>query len=134
MPTAGRRGASAGRAASCCSTRASGSTRRGGPVKVGRATAANGAPTDTSHFVYAGLGAVEARDRIDLFGNWESEEYRADALGNNLESRDGQSKDVAGYCSFAPGMRSLSSSQPIGITFESSGLMRSAFQQTLLSR
>ena len=59
------------------------------PTKVWRSTAANGQSPDTTRFVYAGLGAVQARERIDQFGNWESEEYRVDALGNNLESRDG---------------------------------------------
>ena len=60
------------------------------PIKVGRNSAVNFNP-DTSHFVYSGLGAVQARDRIDELGNWESEEYRVDALGNNLESRMGSS-------------------------------------------
>ena len=62
---------------------------QGRPTKVWRATAANGRSPDTTRFVYSGLGAVQARERIDQFGNWESEEYRVDALGNNLESRDG---------------------------------------------
>src|SRR5262249_17001926 len=63
---------------------------QGRPTKVLRTTTANGLPIDTTRFVYAGLGAVQARERIDQFGNWESEEYRVDALGNNVESRDGQ--------------------------------------------
>lgn len=62
---------------------------QGRPTKVWRSTAANGLSPDTNRFVYSGLGAVQARERIDQFGNWESEEYRVDALGNNLESRDG---------------------------------------------
>ncbi|HEY2854904.1 MAG TPA: RHS repeat-associated core domain-containing protein [Gemmatimonadaceae bacterium] len=62
---------------------------QGRPIKVGRSTVANGLPSDTSRFVYSGLGAVQARERIDQLSNWESEEYRVDALGNNVESRDG---------------------------------------------
>ena len=64
---------------------------QGRPTKVWRSTRANGLSPDTSRFVYSGLGAVQARERIDQLGNWESEEYRVDALGNNLESRDGGS-------------------------------------------
>jgi RHS repeat-associated protein len=66
---------------------------QGRAVKVGRTTSAGGVPSDTSRFVYGGLGAVQARERIDQLSNWESEEYRVDALGNNLESRDGQSNN-----------------------------------------
>ena len=63
---------------------------QGRAAKVSRWTAANGQPSDTSYFVYSGLGAAQARERKDQLGHWESEEFRNDAFGNVLQSRTGQ--------------------------------------------
>jgi RHS repeat-associated protein len=51
------------------------------------ATRANGAADDTTDIWYSGLGAVLARERRDANGNWETEEFRVDALGNVLRDR-----------------------------------------------
>ena len=50
-------------------------------------TRANEAPSYTTYLTYAGLGAVLARERRDAAGNWETEEFRTDGLGNVLRSR-----------------------------------------------
>ncbi|CAN5821292.1 hypothetical protein BH11GEM2_BH11GEM2_05720 [soil metagenome] len=50
-------------------------------------TRANQAPSDSTFLSYAGLGAVLARERRDVTGNWETEEFRTDGLGNVLRSR-----------------------------------------------
>lgn len=65
---------------------------QGRVTQVGYSTRANGTPADNTYIAYSGLGAVLARERVDQTGNWETEEFRVDALGNVLRSRS-ESRD-----------------------------------------
>ena len=57
------------------------------------AGASNGSPGDVTYLSYSGLGAVLASERIEQgTTNWETEEFRVDALGNVLRSRS-ESRD-----------------------------------------
>lgn len=76
-------------------------------------TAANGTPHERTYLAYSGLGAVLSRERTADDGNWQTEEFRVDALGNVLRSRS-ESRDV-------------NSNMPLTSTYSARGALKARF-------
>jgi len=64
---------------------------QGRVVKAAYYSATAAITTDTTYVTYSGLGAVLARERLQLVGSWrwETEEFRVDGVGNVRRSRTG---------------------------------------------